>query len=338
MKFGFSYSSHLRVFRFPTTKDLLSRWKQFAEKPDHWQPSRLSAICSNHFALTTFRNIKSKHLKSSAIPTIKTPVVEFNVDEFTARDIDRKRPRETPMATRKPVFIHSSDLFPEHFQKKIKIPTEYINKFPPGGYGSRRIKIPKEYEEVETVPESVQEPPRRTENDELFFAQFLQPINDSSNEEELLKEEPEPDLVYQQEQEYEESMEVLADETAAEVPEEYFEEIPMESYCRLCGQICEELEPFAENELIQQMINKCFQTTTIQPVDGLSSDICGTCLNTVQSFSQFSDDVLSIQKQLEEKFLISDGVVQVQEVELKEETQAEEMFALGDGSNDNFQE
>lgn len=182
------------------------------------------------------------------------------------------------------------------------------------------------YEESEDVKE-VQQP----ENDELFFAQFLQP-DDSPNNDQILKEEPV--LVYQQEDEYE-SMEVLAEEGSVEVPEEYFEEVPLdevEAYCRLCGRICPDLESFAENELIQQMLNKCFPSTTIQPGDGLSSDICGTCLTTVQSFSQFSDDVLSIQKQLEEKFLTGEGVIQ------EDECKEEEMMALTDGSNDNFQE
>lgn len=319
--------------RFPVAADLLIRWKQFVEKPDYWQPTRLSAICSNHFALTSFKNIKNKHLKPAAVPNIKTPVVEFNADEYTARDIDRKKPRPQ-MPARKPVFIHSSDLFPEHrVQKKLKIPTEYIEKFP----YSRRIKIPKEYEESEEVKEEVHMPEQRTESDELFFSQFLQP-DDSPSEDHILKEEPV--LVYQQEEEYE-NMEVLAEEGAVEVPEEYFEEMPLDevdAYCRLCGRICEELESFAESELIQKMLRKCFPSTKIQPGDGLSSDICGTCLTTVQSFSQFSDDVLSIQKQLEEKFFTEEYVAQ-QENEVKQQSREEEMMALADGSNDsNFQE
>lgn len=323
-------------FRFPTAKDLLIRWKQFAEKPDQWQPTRLSAICSNHFALTSFKNIKNKYLKSSAIPTIKTVVVEFNADEQTARELDRIRPRdrENKMSNRKPIFIHSSDLFPEHkIQKKIKIPTEYQKEFPTGGYGSKRIKIPKEYEESE-VSQTVEVP-----QDELFYAQFLQPSNDSSNEEQILKEEV---FSYHQEQDYA-NMEVLTEEGIIEVPEEeYFEEVQMEEmeplqteYCRLCAQICEDLESFSENESIQRNIKKCFPAIVIQPCDGLSTDICGTCLGRLEKFSQFSDEVLSIQKQLVEKFLLKEVVIQ--DDGMKREVRDEQMFALADGSHDNFE-
>ncbi|KAL5291281.1 hypothetical protein ACFFRR_010594 [Megaselia abdita] len=326
-----THSPSINFHRFPIARDLLARWKQFAEKPDDWQPTRLSAICSNHFALTTFRNIKNKYLKSSAIPTIKTPVVEFNADEQTARDLERKRPR-LEMTPRKPVFIHSSDLFPEHkVQKKIKIPTEYRNEFPIGGYGSKRIKIPKEYEDDEA--EEIAEPfeQQKITNDELFYAQFLQ--SNDSEEEEVSRESPV--LVYH-DQEYE-NMEVLAEEGTTEVPEEFFEEVQMqeiESYCRLCGQICEDLEPFTENELIQQMIGKCFPVLTIRPGDGLSSEICSTCLRMVQTFSQFSDEVLSIQKQLAEKFLIGDDGLKEED----QEHEQEQVFALADGSTDHFQD
>lgn len=335
--FGFSYQYF--SFRFPTAKDLLSKWKKFVDKPENWQPSRLSAICSNHFALSTFKNIKNKFLRTSAVPSIKSPVVEFNVDERTAKSLERKRPREET-STRKPVFIHSSDLFPEHkVQRKIKIPREFQEEFPIGGYGNRCVKIPMEYEE-DTQPA---EDSKAITNGELFFTQFLQP---NKNDEQPSKERCV--FVYQQGQEYE-TMEVLADEVTTEVPEaeEYFEEVQeeveevqeIECYCRLCGQICEGLESFADNETILQTIHKCFPMLTIQPGDGLSSDICGTCLGTLQNFSQFSDEVISIQKQLEEKFLMKEVVVpQEEETGIKEEPQIQPVFAEADESHGDFQE
>uniref|UniRef100_T1GSV6 THAP-type domain-containing protein n=1 Tax=Megaselia scalaris TaxID=36166 RepID=T1GSV6_MEGSC len=193
-----THSESINFHKFPVAKDLLARWKQFAEKPDNWQPTRLSAICSNHFTLTNFRNVKNKYLKSSAIPTIKTPVVEFNADEATAKFLDQKRPREE-MSVRKPVFIHSSDLFPEHrVQKKIKIPEKFKKEFP--NISNQKVKIPLEYEDEGENMEETPQPSSKQEpsNDGSFYEQFLQNSGNS-------------DVLNQNSQNYE-TIEVLAED------------------------------------------------------------------------------------------------------------------------------
>lgn len=85
--------------------------------------------------------------------------------------------------------------------------------------------------------------------------------------------------------------------------------------CRLCGLCCKSIETFTTNFEVFGMIKKCFPTLNIQQDDDFPKNICTTCLDRLHLFSEFVDEVLRTQKDLESKFNNEQNQLQIMNIE-----------------------
>lgn len=69
--FNFKYSKKKYFFsRFPLSNpELLDQWVKAVRRAT-WQPTKYSFLCSDHFALDSYKSGAKRYLKNGAVPTI----------------------------------------------------------------------------------------------------------------------------------------------------------------------------------------------------------------------------------------------------------------------------
>ncbi|XP_055375681.1 zinc finger protein 184 [Condylostylus longicornis] len=270
----YAHTDDVSFHRFPKEEELSNQWKNFTGRCDDWHPSRWSAICSRHFKDSDFRKYATrKILKKNAIPTITS-----------CRNVGSN------------ILATNGNLSQSISKENVKVINDsetYENKI--FGTDTKESKIISfehhlQSRDSNTVTTSETENALNNVSEILSIPLEMPLCIESQNLEQCNI--SQQDIANNDTQQYDINLSVNSSFL------NFYESST--APCRLCGQEDHITNSFLNDFEIFGMIQKCMPTLNIRQDDMFSKEVCSNCLEQLENFNAFVDQVILHQKNLME--------------------------------------